>query len=207
MIVASAYAAMIIVLGLLPAFFYNPAAECGECARNLLLIAGHNPAADRLTRIGLWLGVVFISAFVLVLVVDHLRSSAAARRARRFVAAAGAIYLALVAALFASSLGHGTLWQDDLQRRLWRIKRSHSSPSRWASPGLGPGAPQPRSGSSSWSSSRRRRRLEACACPCTRRDPALGSRIPARVRRAGRPAGPTRALAEDGATLSAAGEG
>jgi signal transduction histidine kinase len=121
-VVASTYVATILVLGLLPAFLFDPNAACNECARNLLLISAHNPAADRLLRIGLWLGVVCISALVLLVVVEQLRSSVAARRAHRLVVATGTIYLALVAALFASSLGHGVLWQDDLQRRFWRAQ-------------------------------------------------------------------------------------
>src|SRR5262249_35791326 len=122
LIAACVYGATILVAGLLPTFLFDPAVSCGECARNLLLIAGHNSAADRLSRIGLWLSLVSISALMLLVVLDQIRSSAAARRARRLVASAGAIYLGLVAALIASSLGHGTLWQDDLQRRLWRAQ-------------------------------------------------------------------------------------
>jgi hypothetical protein len=78
MIVASAYAAMIIVLGLLPGILLQSGGGCEYCPKSALDRRSQSGGRS-MTRIGLWLGIVFISAFVLVLVVDHLRSSAAAR--------------------------------------------------------------------------------------------------------------------------------
>jgi signal transduction histidine kinase len=118
--VATAYGGTLLVLGLLPTLFFDPVAECGDCARNLILVRGGNRAADGLTTAGLWLGVVWAFALALLVALKGARASAAARRSGRLVvAAAAALYLGLVGATYAASLPHGLLWNGELERRLW----------------------------------------------------------------------------------------
>jgi signal transduction histidine kinase len=117
--VAAAYAGTLLVLGLLPTLLFDPVPECGDCARNLLLVSGRTAAADHLVRVGLWLGVMWASALALLVAFKGARSSAAARRSGWLVFAAGAVYLSLVGAMYASSLRHGFLWNGELERRLW----------------------------------------------------------------------------------------
>jgi signal transduction histidine kinase len=118
-VVATAYTGTVLVLGLLPALVFDPAESCGDCAHNLLLVTAHNVAADRLTHVGVWLGVVWAVALALLVALRGVRSSAAARRSRGLVLASGAVYLGLVAAMYAASVPHGLLWNGELERRLW----------------------------------------------------------------------------------------
>jgi signal transduction histidine kinase len=118
--VALAYAGSVLVLGLLPTLFFDPAAEgCGRCARNLLLVIARNRTADGLVRVGVWLGVFWAFALALLVVLKGARGSPAARRSGWLVLAAGAVYLSLVAAMYAASIRHGLLWNGELERRLW----------------------------------------------------------------------------------------
>jgi signal transduction histidine kinase len=119
-VVAAAYAATLLVLGLLPALVFDPVAEgCSACARNLLLVSAHNPAADHLVRIGVWLGVAWAFALALAVVLKGARSSVAVRRSGWLVLVAGAVYLSLVGAMYTASLRRGFLWNGELERRLW----------------------------------------------------------------------------------------
>jgi hypothetical protein len=155
--VALAYATSLVVLGLLPALFYDPVQEgCNDCPRNLVLVAGRPETVDRLDRIGVWLGAA--TAFALA-------GLAAARlvRTRSAVVAAATVYAALVGALYVAWIRPGLLglWNGPLERRLWRAEASpRSSRSRSRSHGAGAArgeAAQRSRGSRSTSHSRRRR--------------------------------------------------
>src|SRR5262249_40235676 len=117
--VAVAYAGTVLVLGLLPTVLFDPAADCDACARNLLLVNGHGQAADDLLRAGVWLGVVWASALALLVVLKGARASRAALRSSWIVLSSGAVYLSLVAAMYAASISHGLLWNGSVERRLW----------------------------------------------------------------------------------------
>jgi signal transduction histidine kinase len=119
-VVVAAYGGTLLVLGLLPTFFFDPAAEgCGDCARNLLLVAARNSTADQLTRVGVWLGVFWAFALALLVALKAARSSGAALRSGWPVLTCGAVYLGLVGASYVGSLRRGFLWNGDLERRLW----------------------------------------------------------------------------------------
>src|SRR5262245_10681515 len=111
--VALAYAAAVL-LGPLTALFVDAQAHgCFECPRNLALVADRAGLARDLTRAGVYVGLV--AALVLAgLVALRLRRAAA-----RPVVAPGTVYLALVAASLAVSLGRGYLSNTQLDRRIW----------------------------------------------------------------------------------------
>ena len=114
-----AYADTLVVLGLLPTFFFDPAPTCSDCARNLLLISGRKSTVDGLNRFGVWLGVFSFGALALLVASKAVRASAAAWRSGGLVLVGGAVYLALVAAMYAASIDRGFLWNGQLERRLW----------------------------------------------------------------------------------------
>jgi signal transduction histidine kinase len=118
-LIVTAYADTLLIVGLLPTFFFDPAATCSDCARNLLLIAPHNSAADRLNRVGVWVAVFSFGALALLVASRALRASAAARRSGWLVFAGGVFYVGLVASIYAASLDRGFLWNGQLERRLW----------------------------------------------------------------------------------------
>ena len=118
--VVAAYVASLLVLGLLPALFYDPRAEgCGDCPRNLLLLDGRPAAVERLQHAGLWLGAATALAFAALLAARLVGVSPAARRAGLPALAAAATYTALVAALDVAWTDRGPLWNGALEQRLW----------------------------------------------------------------------------------------
>jgi signal transduction histidine kinase len=120
-VLALAYAGSVLVLGLLAATVFDPAAEgCAQCPRNLLLVGdGNSGAYGSLNRAGIYLGLAW-SLLVIVLAAGHLvRSTPAQRRLAAPVVVAGSAYLGLVAADFAHSLHRGYLGNDWHDRRLW----------------------------------------------------------------------------------------
>jgi signal transduction histidine kinase len=111
-----AYVGAVLVLGVLPALFFDPAAQgCADCPSNLVLLSDRSSLASSLTRFGLNLGL----AWALALVVLAAAKVVGAPNATRPVFAAGAVYFALVGALFAVSLEHGFVSNGTLERRLW----------------------------------------------------------------------------------------
>jgi signal transduction histidine kinase len=120
--VGVAYAGAVLVLGLLPALFFDPhgdAQGCSECPRNLLLVSDRAGLADDLTRIGVYLGLAWAVALLLLAAWKLARESAGARRTDGPILVAGGVYVGLVAAWYASSIDDGILAAGTLQRRLW----------------------------------------------------------------------------------------
>ncbi len=112
----AAYAGGVLVLGVFPAFFFDPQAEgCGQCPSNLLLLRSSGRAAEDLTSAGLYLGIGWAVALALLTALRMTRGSHAARP----VAASAAVYLSLVAATFAVSLDRGFVGNGTVERRLW----------------------------------------------------------------------------------------
>ncbi|HSC90612.1 MAG TPA: histidine kinase [Gaiellaceae bacterium] len=114
---AAAYCGFVLLLGVLPALFFDPVAQgCSQCPRNLLLVDDRPELSAELIRAGVYAGLV--CALALVALVSHrlLQTGAATRRA---ILAAGAGYLLLVAGLLASSLDRGGLVNGAPERRLW----------------------------------------------------------------------------------------
>src|SRR5256714_5054802 len=114
------YAGAVLLLGLLPALVFDPAAEgCAECPRNLLLVSGNSGAYESFNRLGVDAGAGWALLLIALAVGGLLRSTAARRRLTAPVVIAGVAYLSLVAADFAHSLDRGLLSNDSVDRRLW----------------------------------------------------------------------------------------
>jgi signal transduction histidine kinase len=118
-VVAAGYVVNLIVLGLLPALFYDPRAECGDCPRNLLLVESRPAAVERLQHAGLWLGAGTALGLAALLVAGLVGFSAAARRVGLPVLAAATTYALLVTALDVAWTDRGPLWSGTPERRLW----------------------------------------------------------------------------------------
>jgi signal transduction histidine kinase len=111
-----AYVGAVLVLGVLPALFFDPAAQgCADCPGNLVLLSDRSSLASNVTRFGLYLGLAWALALIVLAAVKVV----GAPNATRPVLAAGAVYLALVAALFAVSLEHASISNGTLERPLW----------------------------------------------------------------------------------------
>jgi signal transduction histidine kinase len=118
--VAAALAGAVVVLGLLPALFYDPAAQgCAQCPDNLLLASDKPELVERLDRGGVQLGLAWSLLLIAVAGWRIARASPARRRVVAPVVFTGSVYLSLVAARFATSLDRGFLGSGTLDRRLW----------------------------------------------------------------------------------------
>jgi signal transduction histidine kinase len=114
--VALAYGTGLLVLGLLPALFYDPREQaCFDCPRNLLLVVGRPSTVDTLNRVGVWLGAV--TALSLAALVGA--RLVGARRTSVPVLAAATVYAALVGALYVAWIDSYLLWNGPRERRLW----------------------------------------------------------------------------------------
>jgi signal transduction histidine kinase len=114
--VTAAYVGGVLVLGVLPALVFDPQAEgCAQCPNNLLAVSDRGGLWSDLNRVGLYLGLVWAIALAALAIWRFARASTWARA----VFAPGAVYLALVAAWFASSLDRGLLSNGMAERRLW----------------------------------------------------------------------------------------
>jgi signal transduction histidine kinase len=116
---ATAYVGAGLVLGLLPAFVFDPGSHgCSQCPHNLLVVRDDPDLFSGLNRVGVQLGLGWSLALIVLLAVQLARSTPALVRLRIPVAAAAA-YLGLVAWDFHHSLDRGTLGSDATDRRLW----------------------------------------------------------------------------------------
>jgi signal transduction histidine kinase len=114
--VAAAYVGGVLVLGILPALSFNPVADgCNQCPSNLLAVSDRRGVGSDVTLVGVYLGLGWALALGALAIWRVVRASTWARP----VFAAGAAYLVLVAASFASSLDRGELSNSTLERRLW----------------------------------------------------------------------------------------
>ena len=110
----------VLVLGLLPALFFHPAAQgCAECPENLILVSDKPGRFDDLSQVGVQLGLAWSLLLVAVAGWRLARSSPARRRVVAPVVLAGCAFLALVAATFATSLDRGFVGSGEVERRLW----------------------------------------------------------------------------------------
>jgi signal transduction histidine kinase len=100
------------VLGLLSAFVFDPQANgCSGCPRNLFLVTDAGVAYRDLNRAGIWLGIVWGAAALMLI----------ARRLMHItpVMLAAAAFLALVVADAVHARRRGFLSNDLVDRRLW----------------------------------------------------------------------------------------
>jgi signal transduction histidine kinase len=92
-----AYVDTVLVLGLLAALFFEPAAhQCHLCPPNSLLVADSPELYAGLRRLGNWLLVAWTAAFVALALWRLLRASAPIRRLTAPVLVAGSAYILLV---------------------------------------------------------------------------------------------------------------
>jgi hypothetical protein len=120
-IVLFAYAGAGLMLGLLPALFFDPGRQgCGLCPANLVLVRSEPGLVGGLQRIGLILGLAWTVALVAAGTLRLARASPPLRRVLWPMLAPAGCYLLLVGADFAHSLPRGTLSNDPLEYRLWR---------------------------------------------------------------------------------------
>jgi signal transduction histidine kinase len=119
-VLAAAYGGSLLLLGLLPALVFDPAAEgCSTCPRNLALIHGNASLHQDFNRAGIYLGLAWTAAAVALLGLRLARSTPALRALLAPVAGAGCLYLGLVAAEFVVSLQRGYFFYDPRDRRIW----------------------------------------------------------------------------------------
>ena len=119
-VLAIAYAGTILVLGLLPALFFDPAAQgCSQCPAISSRSRTRPTSSSRLDRLGLVLGLVWAPALAVLAVRRIVRSTSAARLLAAPVLLPAIAYLGLVAAGYAHSLERGFLSNDSVDQRLW----------------------------------------------------------------------------------------
>jgi signal transduction histidine kinase len=113
------YSWSLLLLGLLSALIYDPAAHgCFQCPRNLLLIQGSFPLYGQLNRFAIYSGLAW-SLLVLALLGWRLaRATVATRHLEAPVLVSGSAYLGLVAADLAVSLSRGYPSNDPVDRKL-----------------------------------------------------------------------------------------
>ena len=120
LVVASALAASLGVLGLASAAVFDPRAEgCRECPPNRLLVAGASTIWSDLGRVGLGLSAAWAAAFAALAAVRLARTSPARRR----LAAPALVPAAVAVALFGTDALHGVargfVSNDPTDRALW----------------------------------------------------------------------------------------
>jgi signal transduction histidine kinase len=115
-----AYASTMLVLGLLPALAFDPAAQgCSQCPRNLLDLTSKPELVATLHRTGLVLGLAWAPFLAALAVWRVVHSSRAGRLLVAQVLLAAAAYLALVVAVYTHSLDRGFLSNDSIDKQLW----------------------------------------------------------------------------------------
>jgi signal transduction histidine kinase len=115
-----AYVGAGLVLGLLPALFFDPFGQgCNLCPANLFLVHASQGWFSALSRSGVRLGAVWSVGLAALMIWAFVRSSSPLRRATGFVLLAGSVYLCLVAADFVHSVRRGFLSNDPVDERLW----------------------------------------------------------------------------------------
>jgi signal transduction histidine kinase len=118
--IALAYVDAALVLGFMPALFFDPRRQgCSLCPHNLLLVDSDPRLFGFLSRAGIWLGVAWTIAIATLCVWRVARSSPPLRRLRAPVLAGGAVYVVLVFCDLVHSLQQGWLGTDPFEYRLW----------------------------------------------------------------------------------------
>jgi signal transduction histidine kinase len=115
-----AYVDTVLVLGLLAALFYAPAAhQCHLCPPNLLLVGDSPEVYAGLQSLGHWLLVGWTAAFIALALRRLLRASGPIRRLIAPVLVAGCAYILLVLAAAAQSVASGGIGTGSLALPLW----------------------------------------------------------------------------------------
>lgn len=111
-----AYAGSFVVLGFLPALFFDSRAQgCSQCPRDLLFVTNRPGAVQDLNQVGVYLGLTWALGLAALAGMKLPRASGA----MRLVLVPGLLYLGLVAAEFAAALDRGFVTNQALETRLW----------------------------------------------------------------------------------------
>ena len=114
------YAGTVVLGGLVPALFYDPArAGCSECPANLIVVRSAPAAVERVSGSAVYGGVVWAAALIGVLGLGLVRSSTARRRVTAPVVVPAIAYLGVVGADYLHSTGRGFLSNDAADRQWW----------------------------------------------------------------------------------------
>jgi signal transduction histidine kinase len=118
--VTLAYLGAALVLGFLPALFFNPRLQgCSLCPPNLLLVESRPELVEFLNRWGIRLGLVWAIGIAALCLWRLTRSSPPLRRLRAPVLVGGTAYAVLVWWDFIHSLPRGQIGYDAFEYRLW----------------------------------------------------------------------------------------
>jgi signal transduction histidine kinase len=121
--VGLAYAAGVVLLGILPTAVYDPRADsCFQCSRNLGLIDGDSSLYDTFEHYGLRLGIALFAALALLLVWRLARAPGASALVIAPVSLPAAVYLGLIAWDFQHSLALDQIASDSFDVRTWRYE-------------------------------------------------------------------------------------
>jgi signal transduction histidine kinase len=115
-----AYVDTVLVLGLLAALVFAPAAhQCHLCPPNLLLVRDNAESYAGLQSLGRWLLLGWTAAFVALALGRLLRASRPIRRLTAPVLVAGSVYVLLVLAAAAQGAAPGVIGTRSLAPGLW----------------------------------------------------------------------------------------
>ena len=118
--VSSAYVDTALVLGLLPALFFDPGRQgCSLCPPNLLVLDSRSDLFASLYLWGIWLGIIWTIGIAALCIVRLARSSPPLTRLTAPVLLGGIAYLLLVLWGFVQSLPTGLPATDEVEFRLW----------------------------------------------------------------------------------------
>jgi signal transduction histidine kinase len=121
--VAAAYTGSLLVLGLGPALFFEPAKQgCTQCATNLVAVTSNPGLVEALNRTGVYFGAAWAAALAGLALWRVARATPATRRATAPVLVPAAVYAGAVLATYLHSVDRGFLSNDDVDRRLWFIQ-------------------------------------------------------------------------------------
>jgi signal transduction histidine kinase len=118
--VSSAYVDTALVLGLLPALFFEPGRQgCSLCPPNLLVLDSRSDLFASLNLWGIWLGIIWTIGIAALCIVRLARSSPPLTRLTAPVLLSGIAYLLLVLWGFVQSVPRGLPATDAVAFRLW----------------------------------------------------------------------------------------
>jgi hypothetical protein len=118
--VSVAYVDTVLILGLLPALFFDPGRQgCSLCPPNLLRLDSRPDLLESLNLWGVWLGIVWTIGVAAVCIWRLASSSAPLRRLTAPVLLGGIAYVLLVLWGFVDTLPRGLPGTDQLEFRLW----------------------------------------------------------------------------------------
>jgi signal transduction histidine kinase len=122
LVVAFAYVAAVVLLGLLPAATFDPEQTGCQCPRNLALVHGDASLFDSLNRWALRILLVAVAVLGAALLWRLARATRATLAPVAAVVVPAAAFLALYAWELVHSLGRGVLSNDAFDVRTWRLE-------------------------------------------------------------------------------------